>query len=374
MASPVNLLPMLVTRARPALKTKSAGKDDFDKEENEVVRAPTKKGELHTALEMHDDLSALMPALRLRRDEHRGAYQLGCSWVDHVIEENAPEKLASLKTLLLAGRAEAVDIRAALSALFPDPSDAVSVLRAMLSDHELEESRVELQRELDRFLEELHQGSGVKSMLAGINVALKAKLRAKMTGISARDLRESYRDFLGTGSDTLGQYALWIELYGFDKRFEVIDFIEQALGADMYALDPSCSRLEFGRLLKVVRRLTTLRSADHALMKHCWREKIMERIGVDEPTLLRGLLSIVRNGGGLPVLFEGALSGARFGLRPAEKSLMAQGLRNALRAIPHDIWHDVAFQLQALDEIEQLVVRAMAVETAATAPGMKVDA
>ena len=87
----------------------------------------------------------------------------------------------------------------------------------------------------------------------------------RLLAATPAQLRQTYRDFLGDG-EPLTSYEEWIALYGFESRTRVVDFIEHAMGADMYALDPSCSRLEFGYLLQRVRQLTMLRSADYLLL------------------------------------------------------------------------------------------------------------
>jgi type III secretion system YopN/LcrE/InvE/MxiC family regulator len=369
MTHSINPIPPMPALVRP--RPRAATQDDDGKLDKPAQHAVPHKSAATTSLEMADDLSALASSLRRLRQDESQAEHAG-AWVERVLEEHAADKMVELKQAVFGmSPPRAADIRVILSRLFPDPSDRVLVLRALLDDESVLE---ELRHELDLLLTEADGKDGRKTVRGGINVALKAKLRAHTLGATAKQLRSSYREFLDANLEAIGFYDLWIEEYGFERRFDVIDFIEQALAADMYALDPSCSRLEFGNLLKVVRRLTTLRSADNLLMKHCWRESLMKRMNVTQQALLQSLLGVIRVGGGFPDLFKTVLAGARFGLTVQETTGLAQGFRRAIKALPHDVWFDVAFQLQALDEVEQLIDGGIAAETRASGSAGRVNA
>jgi len=93
----------------------------------------------------------------------------------------------------------------------------------------------------------------------------------------------------------------------------------------------------------------------------------MQRIAIEPADLICSILDIVRNGGGLPALLLNAWSSGKFAWTVAEKSQLAQGLRRAMKAIPHELWDDSALQQQALDEIDLWCARTMQRE-AATQP------
>lgn len=315
---------------------------------------------LHQALAMSDDLAGLVSSMR--RNRARGADEgspVTQAWHEHVLDPKGPEKLAALRLQL--DQLPSVDLatlRGLLSALFTDPSDAVAVLRTLRSGAELEE----LAEILDALEQELMggpaQGTAVR---AGLNVALKARLHANRLAASPVQLRQSYREFLDIG-EPLDSYEEWIALYGFERRSRVVDFIEHAMAADMYALDPSCSRIEFGQLLQRVRQLTTIRSADHLLLACCWDAVMMPRIGVTQPALLSALFALVRQGGGLRNLFDSVFQQVTYALDAADKVRFAQNLRRFLKAVPHGLWQSVEQQVEAQHELEGLLSAALDVE------------
>jgi type III secretion system protein len=338
-------------------------KSDSKSEDSRVSRRSNShegKSSLASALEMADDLSILKTSLRRRRDGE-GESVSSEAWVDHVLEEHAEEKYIQLKSVLAQGRDTLAAFRSMLGQLFPDSSDMVSVLQALLAD---EETAAELRSELEALLASLKEGGSARATRAGVNVAIKAKLSSRRTGLDAKNLRSAYRRFLERELTITSLYELWIEQYGFEHRFNVVDFVENALAADMYALDPSCSRIEFGQLLQSSRSLATLRSSDNTILKHCWIESIMHRIAVEPAELMRSILDIVRNGGGLPALLLTSWSSGKFAWKTTEKSQLAQGLRRALKTIPHDLWLDVSFQHSALEEIDLWCARTMKMEFA----------
>ncbi|MDR6092741.1 type III secretion system gatekeeper subunit SctW [Stenotrophomonas sp. SORGH_AS_0321] len=316
---------------------------------------------LHQALAMSDDLAGLVSSMR--RNRARGADEgspVTQAWHEHVLDPKGPEKLAALRLQL--DQLPSVDLatlRGLLSALFPDPSDAVAVLRTLRSGAELEE----LAEVLDALEQELMDGGPAQGMAvrAGLNVALKARLHANRLAASPAQLRQSYREFLDVG-EPLESYEEWIALYGFERRSRVVDFIEHAMAADMYALDPSCSRIEFGQLLQRVRQLTTIRSADHLLLACCWDAVMMPRIGVTQPALLSALFALVRQGGGLRSLFDSVFQQVTYALDAADKVRFAQNLRRFLKAVPHGLWQTVEQQVEAQQELEALLSAALDVE------------
>lgn len=318
-------------------------------------------GVLQQALAMSDDLAGLVSSMRRNRargaDEGSPAAQ---AWHEHVLDPKGPEKLAALRLQL--DQLPSVDLatlRGLLSALFTDPSDAVAVLRTLRSGAELEE----LAEVLDALEQELMDGGPAQGMAvrAGLNVALKARLHAARLAASPVQLRQSYREFLDVG-EPLDSYEEWIALYGFERRSRVVDFIEHAMAADMYALDPSCSRIEFGQLLQRVRQLTTIRSADHLLLACCWDAAMMPRIGVTQPALLSALFALVRHGGGLRNLFDSVFQQVTYALEAADKVRFAQNMRRFLKAVPHGLWQSVEQQVEAQQELEGLLSAALDVE------------
>lgn len=351
-----SLLPPIHVARQPV---KSGGKND----DSRISRRSSDhagKSSMASALEMADDLSILKTSLRRRRDGERDSVSSE-AWVDHVLEDHAQEKFLQLKAVLAQGFGSFATFRSLLGQLLPDPSDMASALQALLADQELD---TEWRIELEKLLGSLKEGEQGRVTRAGVNVAIKAKLHSRRTGINAKSLRMAYRRFLERDLVVTSLYELWIEQYGFEHRFNVIDFVENALTADMYALDPSCSRIEFGQSLQSSRSLATLRSADNIILKQIWIEPVMRRIAVEPVDLIGSILRIVRNGGGLPDLLLTSWSGGKFAWTATERSQLAQGLRRALKTIPHDLWVDESLQEAALREIDLWCDRAIRVELA----------
>ncbi|QNR97302.1 type III secretion system gatekeeper subunit SctW [Stenotrophomonas sp. 169] len=313
---------------------------------------------LHQALAMNDDLAGLVSSMR--RNRTRDAEEAPAhaqAWLDHVLDPEGPEKLAALR--LQVRQLASVDVaalRALLMKLFADPSDAVAALRTLRSSQELEDL-AQVLAELEQELLGGRDAQG-RAVRAGLNVALKARLHAKPLAATPVQLRQTYREFLAYG-EPLDSYEEWIALYGFERRSRVVDFIEHAMAADMYALDPSCSRVEFGQLLQRVRQITTLRSADHLLLACCWDAAMMPRIGVTQPDLLIALFGMIRNGGGLQPMFDAVFVQVAGVLDTEEKVRLAQGLRRFLKSVPHGLWYAPDQQVRALDEVEDLLSAAL---------------
>lgn len=352
-------LPPALPRAREPVAAVAFTDEPSASTSASVRRAgPQHPSILHQSLSMSDDMSVALSSTRRNRtrdadDTHANPQ----AWLDHVLDPKGPEKLAALRLQL--GKLPSVDVatlRALLAALFPDPSDAVAVLRALRSSGELEEA-AEI---LDELEQELLGGSIAqgRTVRAGLNVALKARLHARLLAATPVQLRQSYREFLGAG-EPLDSYEEWIALYGFERRSGVVDFIEHAMAADMDALDPSCSRLEFGPLLQRVRQLTTLRSADQLLLACCWDASIMARIGVTQPALLSALFAMLRNGGSLQRMFDSVFAPFAVALGAVEKVRFVQNLRRFLRTVPHGLWQATGQHVQAMDEVDALLAAAV---------------
>lgn len=317
-----------------------------------------RKTALQQAFDISDDLSALRSSLRRTRStESESADTRDVVWMDHVLEPKGPEKLNALRQQLLqlAPRDQAA-MRALLVALFPDPSDAVAVLRALLAEDALEEIRETLAALHDELLDQ--PGPAGKRVRAGLNIALKARVHARELNATPAQLRHSYREFLG-GGQPVDSYETWIELYGFRRRSRVVGFIERALAADMYALDPSCSMIEFGALLQRVRQLTTLRSADYLLFAYCWEPALFERMGVNQRAFLLAVLTMLRRGRDFRSLVETLFVEARYALASEDKSALLQRIRRFLKAMPHALWADIGAQAAVLDDMDMLLDQAM---------------
>lgn len=328
------------------------------------ARAPSA---LHVAMAMQDDLAMKMSAHRTRRGEAQADATATSTWIERVLDEEGPKKIADIKAALAAQRHPTRDdIRHLLTSLFPDPGDQVAVLRALLDDAQLEEMHEELALALERLLSEQEANGTRKAVTGGLNVAITARLAAQGSKLSPVLLRDCYRGFLSEPRDAIAQYELWVDVFGFEHRQVVVDFMGKAVIADLYSLDPSGSALEFRPLLDSVADLRVLRAADAVIARECWHPRLMKRIGVEEPVFARRILRIIREGKGWKDLFETCLSRAALVCSPAELSLLVQAFRRALRGIPVQLWRSGKDLATAQDELDELVAATLALETLRT--------
>ena len=343
----------------PRQASTQGDRDDTARDLLSGLGKPSRPGSLATAMSMQDDLAALVASLRNRRDgQQAGASVESHAWIDHVLDDQVHGKVMDLRALL-DGMRSPVQLLALLRQLFPDPSDMLAVLRSLIADDELQELRELLQQSLEQLLaDEAAQGNGAATR-GGLNVAIKARLAARGSQFSARALRQSYRDFIGNHQDCVGEYAGWIALYGFERRAQVVDFMEQAIGADMYSLDPSASHLEFGRLLRQVRNLAVLRSTDHLLVQEATRDRLLARLSTTAEAVVGGLLDVVRGLQDWAGLFAGPLADARVALSAPERARLVQALRRALGGLPDAVWSDDLARERAAQSLEVVVVESM---------------
>ena len=154
----------------------------------------------------------------------------------------------------------------------------------------------------------------------------------------------------------------WISQFGFHNRAHGLDFMEQALGADMFSLDPSGSHVEFGRLLRQVRNLTVLRSVDELLVRETTDTGLLARMTTTAEAVVIGLLDVVRGLQDWSGLFAGPLVNARVALAMHERARLVQALRRALVGLPDAIWVDPTARDVAAEGLEAIVVESMARE------------
>lgn len=322
---------------------------------------------LHVAMSMHDDLAMKMSAHRTRRGEPQAGATGTSTWVERVLDEEGPKKIEDIKAALKAQRYPTrEDVRQLLTQLFPDPSDQVAVLRALLDDETLEELHELLEQTLEHMLAEQAANGSRKRVAAGLNVAVAARLAAQGAKLSPVLLRDCYRNFLAEPRDPIEQYEVWVDVFGFAHRQVVVDFMGKAVIADLYSLDPSGSALEFRPLLDSVAELRVLRAADAVVARECWNPRLMKRIGVEEAVFARRILRILRAGKGWKDLFETLLSRTALVCTPADVSLLAQAFRRALRAFPVQLWRSEDDLASAQEELEELVDATLARETLRT--------
>lgn len=357
MALPTINRPVPVALPLPPRPAPTPAQTDADAPASEQAGSThaRRPGMLATAMNMQDDLGALVATLQRRRDNAAASRgDASAAWIDHVLDEQASHKLAGFRQALQGVRGGAA-VLLALKGLFADASDMLAVLRALLGEEEMKAMHAELADALEQLLAEQQALGQGGAMRGGANVAVKARLASRSGMLGARTLRQAYRDFL-LATDALGQYAAWMALHGPQQRYRVLEFIEQALAVDMFALDPSGTQREFGVLLHRVRQLATLRSVDQVLLRECTRLQLVARgLVACNDTLVQGLIKVVRGLQDWAGLFGTALPAVRTVLTAGERAQLVHALHRAVHALPDAAWADASAREEVLQALAPLL-------------------
>lgn len=208
--------------------------------------------------DMADDMASVATQFRNRREFEKKGGAVEESF-ERVLDEDASPKAQKLVEVVMVQSLTLDSLLAQARSLFPDDSDLFLVLKELLKRKQL--SQVQ-RKQLEGLLEAVIREADPKMLKGGINCALKARLFGKKLDLKASLLRHSYRRFLGSDRRPLEDYEEWIASYGHKARHIVLEFIEESLGIDIRAQDPSCDHLEFSYLLGHMRKLHLLRTAD----------------------------------------------------------------------------------------------------------------
>jgi type III secretion protein W len=213
-------------------------------------------------IQMADDLEEVLAQFRKRAAAEKASLSSADPF-ERILEAESEPKVDSLHVI---GQTTAMSKDAFYGfarALFPDDSDLVMVLRELIKRRRLAGLSTDV---LEEIMEEVWSNANKKQCQAGLNIGLKARLFSRKMNVSAKALRDSYRDFLESDEEEVFQYQGWIEQYGADRRGKVAEFIEVSLMHDIKSHDPSCSRIEFGNLLGQMVNIKKLTASDVAFI------------------------------------------------------------------------------------------------------------
>ena len=149
--------------------------------------------------------------------------------------------------------------------LFPDDSDLMLALREMLLSRQLSELQ---KKKIKEAIADLEKFGDTKKMQSGINVGRLAKRFSDGSGdrpLSAKDLRNSYLNFLELEMPAGFIYKDWIDVYGYQNRTRLLAFTLSALIADMKANEPGIHSSEFGPLSAKLSDARLLHTLDQLL-------------------------------------------------------------------------------------------------------------
>jgi type III secretion system YopN/LcrE/InvE/MxiC family regulator len=207
-----------------------------------------------------DEMSVFLPlGMRNRR--------MGTEFdLEHILVDNADFLLDEVEQAGTQLPGEPGDAGESLLELvqqnFVDPSDALMALKVLRKRFALEEHA----DALDQAEQLLARQVPRRTLLAGANAALSARWHAPACALHASELRTLYRRFVDACPDVLDTYSDWIEQFEASRRTALIEFIRDALVADIDAAAPSCTQDEFAPLAQDLGVLTRLRCADQAFV------------------------------------------------------------------------------------------------------------
>lgn len=197
-----------------------------------------------------------------------------------------------------------------LQKLFADESDMLLVLKELLRRQSISKK---YKAKLESAISYLEDTVNPKILKSGINVAFKARLFSTPLEMKPMIIRNSYRRFLEDEQESLDIYHQWIIQFGYNKCAVILEFMESALLTDMMALDPSCSRAEFGNLLSRLKQLNILHSTEELLLKQVKQNQTLQHLNHDQLAWFDFFVNCIRN----PSLLQPellALTGNKFKL------------------------------------------------------------
>ena len=212
--------------------------------------------EVQRFIQSTDEMSAVMAQFRHRRDYEKKADSLADSF-ERVLDDDALPKVRQILQIIRSQNVSAEKLLSYIREFFSDDSDLVLVLRELLKRHAADPV---VGKRLSSVLQEAQAQAEPRQLKAGINCALKARLFGKALMLRPGLLRATYRQFIRSHEPESELYADWISSYGYRRRYAILDYIEEALLADISARVASSSCSEFGYLLGRLSQIKRLRS------------------------------------------------------------------------------------------------------------------
>ncbi|MEJ0004476.1 MAG: HrpJ domain-containing protein [Pararobbsia sp.] len=298
---------------------------------------------------MPDEAPAVLP-LAMR---YRARYGAGFDR-ERILAENADVLLDDAERATVREPTNAGEALLALTQeRFTDPSDALMALRELRQRAGLAEyaAAFELaERQLALLVPR-------RTLLSGANAALVARAHADAlaahdgagrAALRAGEFRMLYRHFVDGNLSALDTYADWIAKYDTVCRVVLVDFVRDALVADMDAADPSCTQIEFMPLADALRALLCLRRADQAFAE-CLRAAAQHAgwpVGVHEADLdapfARMLVDGLRGASRGCDLVEWLISAGCDTQSARPRAIMVQALIAGFRMMPGDLYEPAA--------------------------------
>lgn len=369
MTSPITAATAPVATGALAAEKKSVVSENLSRSPGNSTSSPGRTAEeeglIVTAekfINSVDEFSAFISRVSRRRDlERRNDFSTSAESYEQ-LDEDATAKIEKLWRVMRTENTQrgALLLHEARS-LFPDESNRVVALRAMLKHRNISEIEREL---IEQALATEESESDSKRLKSGINVALKARLFGKQLNLSPGMIRESYRNFIESDDNERKIYMKWVMIFGSSRLRMLINFMESALLADMNASDPGCSDIEFGNLSGRLAQIKLIRSVNLLFIHRARKDHFFNAYDFTEDDWNLFLLPILQE----PELLSEQL--AQLGkavfcrLTPREKVSFIQKIFNFIRDFPSLIF-DSSDQKELLhQEFISLIDSGFAIEQA----------
>ncbi|OPA97809.1 type III secretion system gatekeeper subunit SctW [Pseudomonas synxantha] len=318
----------------------------------EVLESDTSPAaNLQQFVENSDEMAASLRSQFRRRGDFGNKFEGLSDSFERVLDEDVVPKAKQVMSIAKLGDRSIEWLLAQTRGLFPDDSDLVLVLRELLRGKAMAETT---RQRLETLLEQVLAQSPPKRLKAGINSALKAKMFGKALALNASLMRDTYRSFLESESSASESYEDWVAIYGYQHRSAVLEFIEAALLTDIDAQDPSCSRDEFGQLLKKLGELKRLRSVDSTFIKRLLDDELLCRHNGNEPDWLMFLLGLLQFPDELDQLLRDVLGDRLLLVEHTERAQLVQFLRLVCLALPEELFSSEGALLRVAEQFTRL--------------------
>ncbi|HEE9631841.1 TPA: YopN/LcrE/InvE/MxiC type III secretion system gatekeeper [Escherichia coli] len=338
--------------------------EDIITEDNEDIEAEMPKmgddpaGKEARFLQATDEMSAALTQFMKKKiyEEQLANFLDG---EEYVLEDQPIEKTDKVMEALKAATTHDYEVYSFAKKLFPDESDLVVVLRAILRKKQISEN---VRLNAEALLRKVNQETTKKFINSGINSALKAKLFGQALSLNPKLLRASYRQFLMAEDDAVDTYVEWIGSYGYQNRMLVTKFIKETLFSDINALDASCSSLEFGMFLNKLSQLLSLQSAEALFLKTLMNNPIIKKFISAEDYWIFFLISLIKFPETTEELLKNALVTLPADANYKDKTLLLKAIYSGCTNLPFSLFINNEQLLEIRECCKQAIKVTFAVE------------
>ncbi|EMX4742366.1 YopN/LcrE/InvE/MxiC type III secretion system gatekeeper [Escherichia coli] len=338
--------------------------EDIITEDNEDIEAEMPKmgddpaGKEARFLQATDEMSAALTQFMKKKiyEEQLANFLDG---EEYVLEDQPIEKTDKVMEALKAATTHDYEVYSFAKKLFPDESDLVVVLRAILRKKQISEN---VRLNAEALLRKVNQETTKKFINSGINSALKAKLFGQALSLNPKLLRASYRQFLMAEDDAVDTYVEWIGSYGYQNRMLVTKFIKETLFSDINALDASCSSLEFGMFLNKLSQLLSLQSAEALFLKTLMNNPIIKKFISAEDYRIFFLISLIKFPETAEELLKNALVTLPADANYKDKTLLLKAIYSGCTNLPFSLFINNEQLLEIRECCKQAIKVTFAVE------------